>query len=294
MVSGMALLALPAVASADPKILRAGLEQSALTGSGLTFAVEANDPQQGVTSLAVGLPNGAGGFAESSCRLDRKGRQIAARGFGAGRRARFAFPWVPLQTGLQTLEVTVTSGACGLAPRKAHKSVKVNVGLSDLPALPPPVDKGGPKAVAAQELCANMNLEPRRANMRRIRGALLCLINLHRLARDLPLLRQNARLRRAARRHSQDMLRRSYFDHQGPAGPSLVDRLRRVGYWPASASENIGLGSGPLSTPTAMTLAWMDSDGHRENILERKYRDIGIGVVVANGSAAYTADFGTR
>ena len=90
------------------------------------------------------------------------------------------------------------------------------------------------------------------------------------------------------------MLRRGYFDHQGPNGPTLVDRLRRVGYWPASAGENLGLGTAVLGTPVAMMLAWLDSDGHRQNILERKYDEIGIGVVVRGAQAAYTTDFGTR
>jgi uncharacterized protein YkwD len=289
-----ACLAVPTSATAEPKILRAGLEQSALLGSGLTFAVEASDPHQGVTSLAVRLPDQAGVFAESACRVDRKGRQRSPRGLGAGRRGRFAFPFTPVTTGEQEVDVTVTSGACGLTPRQTHKTVKVKVNLSDLPALPAPPKVTGPKGIAAQILCPGFDLVPERANMRAVRSAILCMLNLQRAAKKLPLLHSSRRLRRAARRHAADMLRRGYFDHQGPGGPTLPTRLRRVGYWPASAAENLGLGAGPLSTPVNMVLAWMDSDSHRENILERKYSDLGIGVVRAGTQVAYTTDFGVR
>jgi uncharacterized protein YkwD len=290
-LSAALCLAAATSASADPRILSAGLEPSALSGSGLTFAVQASDPRQGVTSLAVGLPGGAGGFSESSCRLDRKGRHSPVHGLGAGKRARFAFPWTPLATGLQTLEVTVTSGACGLMPRQVHKSVKVKVGLADLPALPGPKK---PKALSAQTGCPAVDVVPTPKNAKQIRASILCLLNVQRASRGLELLHTSTVLRTAARRHSRDMLRRGYFDHQGPGGPSLVDRLRRVGYWPASAAENIGMGSGVLATPAAMVLAWMDSDGHRENILGRRYDELGIGAVASAGRIAYTTDFGAR
>ena len=283
-------LALPAGASAEPKIVRAGLEQSALTGSGITFAVEATDPKQGVTRMTVGLPDGGGAFGESSCRLDHKGRERHPNGLGAGSRTRFAFPWVPTVTGEQTLDVTITAGACGLHPESVRKQVKVKVGLADLPALPGPKVKARP----AQTGCPAVNVVPARGTIPQVRAAVLCLLNVQRAARRLPLLRANTALRKAARRHSRDMIRRSYFDHQRIGGPTLADRLRRVGYWPATAGENIGMGSGPLATPVNMVTAWMDSDGHRENILERRFRDLGVGVVASGGRIAYTTDFGSR
>ena len=43
-----------------------------------------------------------------------------------------------------------------------------------------------------------------------------------------------------------------------------------------------------------MMLAWMDSDSHRDNILERRFTDLGIGVVASGGAVAYTTDFGKR
>ena len=286
-----ALVALPVSASADPKILSVGLEQSSLTGSGLTIAVRASDPDQGMTSMTVILPNGGGIFGESACRLDRKGREKPTPGLGAGRRSRFAFPWTPIQTGVQELDVTVTSGACGLAPRRAHRSVKVNVGIADLPPLPAAKP---PKATPAQTGCPATNLVPARGNLGKIRASILCLLNVQRGARGLPQLRASSALRRAARRHSADMLRRGYFDHQLAGGPTLVDRLRRVGYWPATVGENLGMGAGTLGTPVNMVLAWLDSDHHRENILERRFRELGVGVVVRGGQVAYTTDFGSR
>jgi uncharacterized protein YkwD len=118
--------------------------------------------------------------------------------------------------------------------------------------------------------------------------------------KGLPLLKASARLRRAAMWHTRDMLARRYFDHTGPAGgPSFVQRLQSVGYWPATAGENIAWGGGVLGTPYAIFLAWMNSPGHRENMLNPNVRELGTGV--ASGApedpadgATYTTDFGIR
>ena len=76
-------------------------------------------------------------------------------------------------------------------------------------------------------------------------------------------------LLRAARSHTRDMIRRNYFSHitkrtnQGPC-----DRIRRQGYRYRYCAENIGYSS----TPGRMVNAWMNSSGHRSNILSGKYR----------------------
>ncbi len=211
-------------------------------------------------------------------------------GQGVGKRSRLAFPWTPAVGGDQTIDVTVTSGACGAAPSRVHQAVKVKVGLIDVPALPKI------RGQASQGTgCPALELVPTSADAKDVRAGLLCLLNVQRAARGLPLLRSSARLRAAALRHSKNMFRRNFFDHQAPNGRTLVDRLRRLAYWPADvAGENPGLGSSTLATPVAMTLAWMDSDGHRENILDKRYDEIGIGVFGDATKVLYTTDFGAR
>lgn len=97
------------------------------------------------------------------------------------------------------------------------------------------------------------------------------------------------RLQKAARAHSRDMLRRGYFAH-GNTGA----RLKRHGYRWRTYGENIGYNS----SPSRMHRAWMNSPGHRKNIVNRRFREIGVGAVNGNfrgvRTTMYTADFGRR
>jgi uncharacterized protein YkwD len=156
------------------------------------------------------------------------------------------------------------------------------------------------KARAAQD-CANADISPDRGTVDAVRAAILCLHNQIRAQRGLPLLRENARLRRAALAHSGDMVSRGYFEHTTPNGVTMVERIMAARYasprvgW--ALGENLAWGTGRLATPRAIMKAWMDSPGHRANIVKRSYREIGIGVVAGvpsdrGAGATYTADFG--
>jgi uncharacterized protein YkwD len=148
--------------------------------------------------------------------------------------------------------------------------------------------------------CSASHVEVHAATVRSARNATLCLLNRVRAEHGLRPLRPNARLSHAARRHSRDMVRRRYFAHDSPGGRSPFDRMRATHYVPRNASwwlgENIGWGSGSLTQPIAMVRAWMHSPSHRANILNRHFRDIGIGIApgapVGGGGATYTTDFG--
>ena len=111
-------------------------------------------------------------------------------------------------------------------------------------------------------------------------------------------------LQRAARAHSRDMIRRDYFSHDTKGRYTFGRRLRRFGYTPKgyryyAAGENIAYGSGSKGTPRSIMNAWMKSPGHRRNILNGKFRGIGVGTYTGEykgyrGVNMYTADFGTR
>ena len=160
--------------------------------------------------------------------------------------------------------------------------------------------------VKAASACANTDLKPTRANLELVREAVLCLHNRERVSRGLPKLKENPKLRRAAERHSDNMVGAAFFDHTSPSGSTMVDRVRRTGYTSRARSwalgENIAWGSGRLATAAQIHRSWMNSAGHRANILQRSFREIGIGVETglpvrlsaAQSGATYTTDFGFR
>ncbi len=131
--------------------------------------------------------------------------------------------------------------------------------------------------------------------------ALICDINVARADNGLPPLRSDSRLAAGAQWMAADMVANRYFAHQSSDGRTLAERIAPTGYLPSAPtwllSENLGWGSGVLSTPLAIVLGWMDSPGHRENLLDPALTDIGIGMAPGSadiGGMVYVADFGTR
>lgn len=161
----------------------------------------------------------------------------------------------------------------------------------------------GPAAASALA-CDNKNARPGGASKAQLESATVCLLNNARESNGLGRLRVNGRLSAAAAAHSGDMVRKRYFSHTSRAGRDVVDRLTNFGYIPGATSwtvgENIAWGSGGRSTPRSIVSAWMHSPGHRQNVLSRRFREIGIGVAFdtpagsyATG-ATYTTTFGAR
>ncbi len=82
-------------------------------------------------------------------------------------------------------------------------------------------------------------------------------------------------LMKAAQAKADDMAARGYFAHQTPDGRMPWDWIAAVGYEFAAAAENLAVG---YPTDDDLISAWMESEGHRHNLLNQKYTDIGIGV----------------
>ncbi len=100
------------------------------------------------------------------------------------------------------------------------------------------------------------------------------------------------RLSSAALVHSQDMAERNYFDHISPDGSSPADRVSEAGYDWSGTGENIASG---YDTAQEVMDGWMSSEGHRKNILNCDWADMGIGIVDVGPDAPYwTQEFGTR
>jgi hypothetical protein len=136
-------------------------------------------------------------------------------------------------------------------------------------------------------------------------SATLCLLNAERAAQGLGPLAASATLGAAAAGHAADMVARAFFEHVSPDGGTLQMRLRAAGWMPASGSwsagEDLAWGSGSLGTPARIVAAWMNSAGHRANILQPGFTQVGIGIAAAAPrpgvqaeAGTYVADFGAQ
>lgn len=100
------------------------------------------------------------------------------------------------------------------------------------------------------------------------------LTNAERAKLGLPPLVVNSQLGTAAQTQSQNMALQDFFDHTGRDGSTVATRVTATGYQWSTVGENIGAG---YSTPEETVAAWMNSSGHRANILNGNYREIGVG-----------------
>lgn len=158
---------------------------------------------------------------------------------------------------------------------------------------------------AAAASCANADAAPGTVSTSAMRTATLCLLNEERADAGLRPLSEHRKLEKAAFRFSKEMVNKRFFDHVSPSGSTLSTRVKKVKYTKGARSwalgENIAWGTGTRATPASIVDAWMHSPGHKRNILDPTFREIGIGIAagapVATASsvgATYTTDFGFR
>lgn len=115
------------------------------------------------------------------------------------------------------------------------------------------------------------------------------LTNVERSKNGLPGLAQNWEVSRVARYKSADMAAKGYFSHQSPTYGSPFTMMQNFGIRFSAAGENIAYGQ---RTPQEVVNAWMNSSGHRANILSRSYSQIGVGFARnKNGTAYWTQMF---
>jgi uncharacterized protein YkwD len=115
--------------------------------------------------------------------------------------------------------------------------------------------------------------------------------NAARKKKNLPPLKADPLLFQAAREHSANMAKQGKMDHDLD-GKTPADRLTALGYRYRYMGENIAAGQG--WAPAAVVNGWMESPGHRENILKQAFQEIGIGLARGgNGTFYYAQVFGT-
>jgi uncharacterized protein YkwD len=144
---------------------------------------------------------------------------------------------------------------------------------------------GASAAEASAADCANATVIPvDAATSQAATGAVMCLINAQRAQHGLKAVKLSRVLSRASIGQSADMVRLKYFAHVSPAGLTLRTRAARAGYrkltCPPSLGEVLAFGAGELSTPTELVASLMADPTHRSVVLDRRYRDAGIGVAL--------------
>jgi uncharacterized protein YkwD len=118
----------------------------------------------------------------------------------------------------------------------------------------------------------------------RVRAAMLESVNAERKKAGAPPLSPNARLDRAAQRHAEDMLARAYFAHRSPEGKTVRERSREGQFTVAEVMDT-----------------WTHSPGHRRNILDPGFRELGVGLALGRSGSReggwqveWVQAFGTR
>jgi hypothetical protein len=129
-------------------------------------------------------------------------------------------------------------------------------------------------------------------------------VNAERADKGLPALTHVSQLDQSSQGMCQRMVSEHFFSHETPDGKTVVDRVQPTGYIPKSGDwvvgENLAWGSGALSTPQAIVNGWMNSPGHRANILAPDYKDIGLAACNGSpspdhtGGTVYVNNFGAK
>jgi uncharacterized protein YkwD len=157
-------------------------------------------------------------------------------------------------------------------------------------------------APARADGCSGASAQAGEASSAEVGRATLCLLNRERADHGLGRLRSNRRLALAARRHARDMVRRRYFAHDSLSGTDFVARIRRTGYTTGRRwrlGENLAWAAGGSGTPEAVVRMWMESPGHRANVLG-DFREVGVGLAQGAPLAGhpegvtYATEYGAR
>lgn len=112
----------------------------------------------------------------------------------------------------------------------------------------------------------------------------LDLVNAERAKRGISALTLDSSLSSVATKKSQDMVNKNYFDHTSPTYGSPFDMMKQFGISYRTAGENIAKGQ---KTPQEVVAAWMNSEGHRKNILNPNFTNLGVGIAKDSNKTTY-------
>ena len=150
-------------------------------------------------------------------------------------------------------------------------AVKYEVGLSELKAANPHIKN--PALIYPGQVIKVPTLD---GKVSAYEAEVVRLVNIEREKNGLSPLAVDWQLSRVARYKSQDMKDKSYFSHTSPTYGSPFQMIKSFGITYRSAGENIARG---YTSPEAVVKGWMNSSGHRANILNKSFTHIGVGYV---------------
>lgn len=172
----------------------------------------------------------------------------------------------------RTPSTTTTTSTKAAAPKTSSKSAPAPTSTT---TSKKPTTTGGGSSSSADE------------------AEVLRLVNVERDKVGCKPLKANATLAAVAQAHSKDMASNGYFDHNSQDGTTPFQRMTKAGYAYSFAAENIAAGQ---QTPASVMGSWMNSAGHKANILNCNLTELGVGVWTQKGSPYgiyWTQDFGT-
>lgn len=152
-------------------------------------------------------------------------------------------------------------------------AVRYEVGLSELAAANPHI--ANPALIYPGQV---LTIPQTASSVLEFEAEVVRLVNAERAKYGLSALKQNWELARVARYKSQDMKDKGYFSHTSPTYGSPFQMMKSFGISYRTAGENIAKGQ---RTPEAVVRAWMNSSGHRANILNASFTEIGVGYVAS-------------
>lgn len=186
-------------------------------------------------------------------------------------------------------------GAAMLIDSSARPSVSPTEArplTAEQPALPEPMVTSAPPSPSGAS-AAPSSSGTRPVTVASNSGAedqVLAIVNSERATAGCGALTIDSRLATAARNHSGDMAKRAFFAHDTPEGVTVGTRVTNAGYSWSMVGENIAMGQ---TDAKSVMRDWMNSSGHRANILNCKYRHIGVGLAYDGNRRPYwTQDFG--
>ncbi|MBU3143193.1 CAP domain-containing protein [Clostridium sp. CF012] len=157
------------------------------------------------------------------------------------------------------------------------------------PAKATPAKATPTKAAPTKVTPAKATTEANSTENNKLEKEVVTLVNQERAKQGLAPLKDNLQLSNVARTKSEDMRDNNYFSHTSPTYGSPFDMMKKFGITYSAAGENIAMGQ-----PTAASVmnGWMNSPGHKANILSANFTEIGVGVAKdKSGSIYWTQQF---
>jgi uncharacterized YkwD family protein/spore coat assembly protein SafA len=164
-------------------------------------------------------------------------------------------------------------------------AVKYQVGVSEIIAANPQITNPSMIYPGQQLTIPTMN------DIKAIENKVVDLVNQVRVSSGLPPLVNDWQLARVARYKASDMMTQNYFSHTSPTYGSPFNMMETFGLKFSAAGENIAMGQ---KTPQEVMNAWMNSPGHRANILSRNYTHVGVGFARDSSGTAYWSQMFTN